>query len=155
MKLKWLKMIPLLLLAPLLAQGDTDADYVHTSEVQILTRAVPTSASFAAATALRLNLVNGFHVVVCAEDTRTLSGAGALDAYRYDERTGIVSRAPINDFAVNVTATSCSGAPCQCMSFEDKQLAQSDGWALFAAHGVTVSGGTTVTVHYFSYKKRR
>lgn len=136
------------------AQADIAAENPYFSEAQALTRAVPTSASFVSGTALRLDNLNGYSIMLCAASGQTLSGAGSLQAYKFDDRRGLVSRNPSRDLPVTVTSTSCQGAACRCQNWDDVPLADGLGWALFAATGVTVSSGT-VTVFYSGYKKLR
>lgn len=126
------------------------------SENQILTRAVPTSASFTATNtdgtgkALELGKLTAFRVSVCAESTRTLSGAGTLQAYLYDRKYGKVKRNPSLDLTITVTATSCQGAACRCQVFPNMSTGNVSAGdvLLYATNGVTVSGGTTVDIEY-------
>lgn len=144
-----------LLLLCFTAQADNTSANPYTSEAQALTRAVPVAADFVASKALNLNLVNGFSIMLCAASGQTLSGAGTLQAYRFDDRRGLVARNPGKDLAVSVTATSCQGAACRCQAWDDIQMADSsEVWVMFATNGVTVSSGT-VTVYYSGYRKLR
>lgn len=126
------------------------------SENQILTRAVPTSASFTASNtdgtgkALDLGKLTAFRVSVCAESTRTLSGAGTLQAYLYDRKFAKVKRNPSLDLTISVTATSCQGAACRCQVFPNLSTGNltAGDVLLYATNGVTVSAGTTVDIEY-------
>jgi hypothetical protein len=91
----------------------------------------------------------GFRIMVCAGASQTLSGAGTLQAYLLDEKSGLVARNPSLDMSV-----TSSGVRCQ--AFPDFVVAGSkvEGRVIFAANGVTVSAGTTVTVYYRGYAPR-
>lgn len=115
------------------------------SETQALTRAVPTASSFTSAASVSLDDVTGYYLVVCAESTRTLSGAGTIDIYSLDEETGLVA---LNKSLVETV--NASGVRCQ--RFPDHQVVASKaGRMMPAANSITVSGGTTVTIYTYTY----
>lgn len=115
------------------------------SEALGTSAAAPTAASTGG---FDLTEVTGFRVSVCAESGQTLSGAGTIAAYLKNNITGLIERNPGLDLAITVTGTSCAGAACRCQVFPDMQVTGSDlGGTYFPRpSGVTVSGGTTVTV---------
>lgn len=118
--------------------------YRFFTENQILTRAVPTSAT----TGFNTHRVKGMRVSVCAQSGATLSGAGSINAYNQNPSTGLWERNPGLDLAISVTATSCAGAACRCQVFPDiEQVASQGSQYLPAANAVTVSAGTTVDVY--------
>jgi hypothetical protein len=138
------------------ALADVAGDEPFLCETQILTRAVPTESSFTAAASLNLALLNGYRVRICANSGQTLSGAGTMQAYWLSNRGSEVSRNLELDKSVNVTATSCQGAACRCMTWGDFQVAVgAGGRVIHATNGVTVSGGTDVQICYFGYKRLR
>lgn len=107
-------------------------------EDQALTDTVPTTDAAEGAPLLD---ADAFTVVVEAESTRTLSGAGSLVGYIYDETvaawvvcpelTQTVSTSGVRRVAYNyVVAGARKGTRVQ-----------------FAASGITVSAGTTVRVY--------
>lgn len=113
------------------------------TETPILTRAVPTLAS----EGMDLGNIDGFRVSVCAASGQTLSGGGNLNAYLYNYDTALWQRNPGLDWAISVTATSCSGALCRCQVFPDQVVAAALGSrVLYAPNAVTISSGTTVVV---------
>jgi hypothetical protein len=123
-----------------LATGDR-----YAQEAQALTRAAPTEASFTLTASMSTFRLTGFRVMVCADAGQTLSGAGTLQAYLLDEKSGLVARN--NDLDLSVDE-----AGDRCQAFPDFAVAGSraEGRVIFAATGVTVSGGT-VTVFYRGY----
>lgn len=108
------------------------------SESQSLTRAAPAAAT----EGMSLTGVSGYRVSVCATAGNTLSGAGFIDIYGYNPVTGLWGIAP--QLRVPVTAT----IRCQNVAdFGVDSLGRMSGWRVLpAANGITVSGGTTVTV---------
>ena len=134
------KILALLLFAPLVFA----ASGKEFTENQLLTRAAPTSAT----TGMNLYQVKGFRISVCAPSGATLSGAGTIDIYNRNGTTGLWEFNKALQQTVNVTATSCSGAPCRCQVFPDfLQTARLGSQLLPAANGVTVSAGTTVDIY--------
>jgi hypothetical protein len=107
-------------------------------------------------TGLDLMNINGWRLSTCATSGNTLSGAGTFLAYVISENTGVIMRDPALDFAVTVTSTSCGGSPCRCQVFPDVQeVMQGGGQLYYQASGVTVSGGTTVTVNINAWRNKR
>ena len=143
------------LLVPSMALATWSAVYPAPStnqsmmETQALTRAAPTLASDGATAGVTLGNpqlpasqsgIAGVSVTVCAEATRTLAGAGTLQFYAYDNALPEWSR--ISDLDLPVTATGV-----RCQTFAGIWVNMARGRLLAAATGVTVSGGTTVTVY--------
>jgi hypothetical protein len=90
---------------------------------------------------LNLYQVRGFRVMVCAEATRTLSGAGSLQAYYYHPTSGLWMRNPSLD--LSVTASSV-----RCQVFPDQRVAAvGSGRVFYNTASVTVSAGTNVTIY--------
>lgn len=137
------------LLSPLIAKAQS-SDLAGTtrvsSEVQILTRAAPTLGS----EGMTLRDVAGFRVAVCAEVGQTLSGAGTLLAYVYDNDLAQWIRNKPADLSLTVIQ-----ATVRCAVFPDSETRVSSGRLLYAASGVTVSGGTTVTVQVKAWMRKR
>lgn len=123
------------LLAVLLCAGVAFGYRRSTTESQALTRAAPTLAT----EGLDLDKVTHYQVTVCAETSRTLSGAGTLAAYWYNPGLAAWVRTPGLDLTVSATAV-------RCMSFPQSRVNSGLGRVLYAATGVTVSAGTTVDV---------
>ena len=121
-------------------------------EAQSTTRSAPALADFTTTSGSSigksLDLANllGFRVMVCAESGQTLSGAGNLRAYLLDLRDGLVKRNPSIDLAV--TASSV-----RCQVFPDQEVLIPYDLVMYAADGVTVSGGTTVTVQLRGWRQ--
>lgn len=111
------------------------------SAAQSLTQSAPTLVT----EGLDLNDVEGFRVTVCAASGQTLSGAGSMQAYLWDNDLGLWARNPDLDF--NVTATT------RCQVSPDFQVMVAAGRVYFAATGVTVSSGT-LTVQHKAWAKR-
>lgn len=115
-------------------------------ETQALTRATPTVADFTITVgtligkSLWLMEMAGFRVSVCATSGQTLSGAGTLQAWLLDERSGLVMRNPGLDMAISASGTRCQVFP------DIRSVMVSSGRVIYAASGVTVSGGATVDV---------
>jgi hypothetical protein len=105
------------------------------SESQALTRAAPTLVS----EGLSLVRCKGFRVYVQAEATRTLSGAGALRAYLWNG-SGWIRNTELD------IELSADQAGIRTAVFPDQEVVVPRGRVLYAADGVTVSAGTTVTV---------
>jgi hypothetical protein len=111
-------------------------------ETMILTRVAPTTD---ATEGLNLDGLKGFRVCVAAASAQTLSGAGTLDAYLYDYNT---ARWAINPGLALTQSTS--GVRDRC--FPDQRVSVPTGRVLYAANGITVSGGTTVVVTLIGFK---
>jgi hypothetical protein len=87
-----------------------------------------------------LDGITGYRVTVCAASGQTLSGAGALNAYYWNPVVSAWARVPALDIAVGASSVRCEG-------FGDLQTFVARGRVFYAATGVTVSSGTTVTVY--------
>ncbi len=137
--MKTAKLLLLVLAAGLIPASSSAQDISGTTaywtEVQLLTRAAPTLVT----EGLNLRGVVGFRVTVCANATRTLSGAGSLRAYVWDNNLLRWIRNPGIDLSVSSSAM-------RCMAFPDVETVAASGRVLYAADGVTVSAGTTVDV---------
>jgi hypothetical protein len=114
------------------------------TETQALTRAAPTLSSEGALLGGR---ETGIRVVLSAESTRTLSGAGTLRCYYYDNNLSAWIRNPDLDIAL---AAAHSGV--RRVAFPDQAVFVPDGRILYAADAVTVSAGTTVDVQIVVFK---
>lgn len=133
-------------LAIIMALTLSQTGFRSAAETQALTRAAPGVMEFTPSASLKLLGLSGFRVTVCAESGQTLSGAGTLSIYMLDELSGLVTRNPGLDMSVTASGN-------RCQTFPDLVVAGSrgDGWMIAAATGITVSGGTTVTVRYRGY----
>jgi hypothetical protein len=85
--------------------------------------------------------VRGFYVRLEADTGQTLSGAGTLRAYRYDFSGAAWVRVAELDLTVPAGASGL-----RRYAYGDRVTAMRSGCVLYAADGVTVSGGT-VTVY--------
>lgn len=130
----------LLLFLPSLASAQDPVGTVRRwAEPQALTRAAPTTSCLAAVPeGMDLRGVRGYRLMIEADSGQTLSGAGNLRAWYYDFAVGAWNRSPALDMAVTLTATRRQG-------YADVATLVRSGCVLYAADGVTVSGGT-VTV---------
>jgi hypothetical protein len=111
----------------------------------VCSRSAPTSS----AEGLSLYYVNAYRLTVCAASSQTLGGAGTMLAYFCDATNSVCMRAPDLDQSVSVSGS-------QCQSFPDfwvpaVNFATRDS-VVFAASGVTVSGGATITVRLMPYQ---
>lgn len=127
-----------LALAAGLALADTDRPglTLRWSEAQVLTRAAPTVVT----EGMPLGDVTGLRVMVSAASGQTLSGAGSLQAYGWDNDLARWLRVP--DLDLTIPATCASKRDCR---WADLDVPVQSGRLLYAATGVTVSSGT-VTV---------
>lgn len=105
-------------------------------ENQILTRAAPTTDATLGA---NLNDAIGYRVIVSAELTRTLSGAGNLRCWLYSDTLARWVPCPDLDKAV-------SRAGGRDMTWGELEPLVGFGRVMYAADGVTVSAGTTVDI---------
>jgi len=110
-------------------------------ESQILTRAAPTLATEGQA----LLDLSAITVVVSAELTRTLSGSGTLNAYLYDVDVGRWARCPGLDLTITISGVQDQAFPALLVA------GARNSRVLWAASGVTVSGGTTVQISQLGY----
>jgi hypothetical protein len=155
------RLVPVVLIAALVGGSALALSTRYASENQSTTRSAPVAADFDATNtdgsrkALILGGVQKFYVSVCAASGQTLSGAGTLAAYLYDRQRGKVKRNPSLDQTITVTSTSCGGSACRCQVFPVQEASGvPDGDTLiYAANGVTVSGGTTVDIEYTAVRQ--
>lgn len=150
--MKWLTLAAFFLL-PAVASAQTylgcsgsscPARYYWETDVPT-TRAAPSAAPVdgTVGSGMKLNLVKGAWVELCAATGQTLGGAGTLEAYYYDPAVGLPwMRNPDLDLTVDLSATSCGGSPCRCRIWLDLPSgAIKPGYFLYATNGITVSGG--------------
>lgn len=116
------------------------------SQSQTLTQAAPsatcTGASTSATCGLDLATLKGYRVCVqvAIPASQTLSGAGSLQAYYYDYDLAAWARSDTSlDFTVSASGVAQACSP-------DYAVLAQKGRVYYAATGVTVSAGTTVTV---------
>lgn len=107
-------------------------------EDQALTRTVPTTDATEGAP---LKDAHAFTVVIEANSTKTLSGAGSLDAYVYDDT--VAAWIPCPELTINVVTSSVRRASYNFVVAGSRPLSR----VQFAANSITVSGGTTVRVY--------
>lgn len=151
----------LCLLLCLLAVPAAAQDGIRTATVTVTSGSPssgsnPTAASFTLTsgsvqgTAIELRSVLGLRVSLCAVGGN-LSGAGTLQAFLLNDRTGLIERNPDLDKTVSVTATSCAGSACPCQVWPDAPVSGSrvGGWVMYVPVGVT-HGGTGVTVRTYA-----
>lgn len=139
--LRWLVV---LLAFPLAASAQDAAGNVRRwSEVQATTRAAPSVSCLAATSpeGMDWRYVRGFYVQLAADSGQTLSGAGNLRAWRYDFTVAAWVRVPELDLAIPAGA-----AGLRRYAWGERATYARTGCVLYAADGVTVSGGT-VTVY--------
>ena len=105
------------------------------TEAQALTRspAAPTLIT----EGMSLVRVSGFRVILSAASGQTLSGAGSLDCYLWDDTNSAWIRNP--DLDIDLAAAH-SGV--RRVVFPDQEVTVPYGRVLYAANGITVSGGT-------------
>jgi hypothetical protein len=114
------------------------------SESQLLTRAAPTLATEGQA----LKDLSSVTVIVEANTSQTLSGAGSLLAYIYDASPGAPAawvRMPAMDLSVSTSGVQRMAFPAVTVT------GARNARLLYAASGVTVSSGTTVTVYQLGF----
>lgn len=86
-------------------------------------------------------------VIAAADATRTLSGAGTLECYVYDDVTALWSRLPACDL-------SCNTASVRSLAFPVMEvLGPRASRIKWVPNGVTISAGG-VTVHQLGYSAR-
>lgn len=110
----------------------------------ISTQALTESAPSAASEGLTFVDVGGWDIWVIAEAAQTLSGAGSLTGYRYDDLAGGWGICP--DLTIAIPAT-VAGNRRACVA-TNWTVANPRGNIAHIANGITVSGGTTVQVLY-------
>jgi len=113
-------------------------------ETQNLTGTDPTAIT----QGTNLRGIAGYQIVLCAATGNTLSGAGTLQADYWDEAIAEWMPAPAFDYAL-----SARNAGKRCAVFPNVAQAVSYGRIRFTPKGITVSGGTTVTIHYRSQSR--
>ena len=92
---------------------------------------------------VRLSGVGGVVVTVCAAAAQTLSGAGTLTAYVYNEATSSWSNAP--DYNLTVTGTTV-----RCQTFTPFWVADQHGRIAWVPTTVTASSNSITIYHYVS-----
>ena len=136
------KILTLILLAPSLAYAAaaTWTNPSGTTAVAVCAQAgVSCDAPTLATQGLPLDRLQGFSVTACAAVGQTLSGAGTLTAYVYDDTVGVWSRIPDLDLTVG-TAT------IRCIAFPAIWVAAARGRVAFVPTVVTASTNS-VTVY--------
>jgi hypothetical protein len=117
-----------------------------TTSVAVCTTAgVTCDAPTLATQGLSLDNMQGYSVTACAAAAQTLSGAGTLTAYVYDDTVGVWSRIPELDLTV-------SGTPGRCLTFLAVWVAAPRGRVAYAPSGVTASS-VSVTVYVIGEKR--
>lgn len=117
------------------------------SESMLLTASAPSGAT----DGQPLKDLKAITVVVEAESTRTLSGAGTLLCYILDPSVHATEWTPLP--AMNLTV---SGSGNRRMSFPAVDVVgPRNGRVKWVASGVTVSAGTTVTVYQLGHNARK
>lgn len=111
---------------------------------QDLTGAAPTLATQGQA----IQDFDGISVVVevAVPASQTLSGAGTLQCYVYDTFVAAWYRVPALDLSVTATGVARMGFPGLGI------VTPRNGRVLYVPTGVTVSGGTTVTVYQLGFE---
>lgn len=99
------------------------------------TRADPTLST----EGMNLAGISGYRLKVCAAVGQTLTGAGTMKAWTYDADEGVWTRG--KDLDQSVTESTK-----RCQTFPDFITGVRGDRVLFAASGVTVSGGATLDV---------
>lgn len=96
-------------------------------------------------------LVNGSGVKVrlCADSGETLSGAGTMDVYAYDEDDGLWALVP--SLALTIPAAA-SGARCVYV-LEDRATTVPTGRVAIVPNAATLSGGNLSVKIYVTVKK--
>src|SRR5687767_9504547 len=107
-------------------------------EDQALTRAVPSTDATEGAP---LKDADAFTVVLEANETRTLSGAGSLVGYIYDET--VAAWVPCPELTQTVTTSAVRRVAYNYVCSGSARGAR----VQFACSGVTVSAGTTARVY--------
>lgn len=134
-----------LLASSAMAQQTIAPGYIRMrSESQLLTRAAPSDAIHclsASPVGLDLRDVRGYRVIVVAESGQTLSGGGTLRAYLYD----FFEAAWVPNEQLDISMAD-GKAGVRRNVFADIATMVRAGCVMYAADGVTVSGGTTVTI---------
>lgn len=111
------------------------------SESQALTRAAPTLVT----EGQDLKTLVAVTVIVEAPAGQTLSGAGTLKCYVWDDFVAGWTRVPGNDLTVTLSGDRRMGFPVFWVPGPRSSR------LLFAASGVTVSSGTAVAVYQLGY----
>lgn len=134
-------MLLLLLFAVPAAAQDPTGSVRRWSEAQALTRAAPTASCLATSSPEGMDWrnVRGFYVRLEADTGQTLSGAGTLRAYRYDFSGAAWVRVAELDLTVPAGASGL-----RRYAWGERATYMRSGCVLYAADGVTVSGGTVV-----------
>ena len=110
------------------------------------TAGVTCDAPTLATEGLKLDNMQGLTVTACAAAANTLSGAGTLTAYIYDDTVGVWSRL----FDLDLTV---SGSPGRCISFAGIWVAAPRGRVAWVPSVVTASS-VSVTVYMVGETRR-
>jgi hypothetical protein len=142
------KILALLALVPSLAFGAaaTWTNPTGTTSLAVCAQAgVTCDAPTLATQGLGLDNMQGLVVTACAASGQTLSGAGTLTAYIYDETVGVWSRIPDLDL-------SPATASVRCVSFAGIWVAAPRGRVAWVPTTVTASSNS-VTVYIVGEKR--
>lgn len=132
---------------PLVARAQVDDaarahgfTYAFTCAAGTCTDILPTGSTDGTS-GMALFRVLAIRVTVCADPTRTLSGAGTIRLYYYSPTAALWSRDNDLDLSVDASATDCQGAACRCQTFPDQEVMVRRGLVKPVPNGVTVSAG--------------
>ena len=143
------KILTLILLAPSLAYAAaaTWTNPSGTTAVAVCAQAgVTCDAPTLATQGISLDNVQGFSVTACAASSQTLSGAGTLRAYVYDDAVGLWSRLPDLDLTQ-------STATVRCVTWAGIWAAAPRGRVAYVPDTVTASSNS-VTVYMIAEKRK-
>lgn len=116
-------------------------EWATSSTAQACSAGVCTRAADPTANTEGMNLagVAGYRLKICAASGQTLTGAGTMKAWTYDADEGVWTRGKDLDQAVTESTK-------RCQTFPDFVVPVHSDRVLFAASGVTVSGGAGLDV---------
>lgn len=143
-----MKVVALFSLLSLSAMAQTPAGNVFRIPEQTTSCAAsPCSGSAPSASTDGRNVAQGraISVRLCAASGQTLSGAGTLDVYAYDEDDGLWSLNPA--LAITMPA-SASGRRC-IMVLDDREVLVGFGRVAIVPNAVTISAATTLSVKIY------
>jgi hypothetical protein len=143
------KILALAILIPSLAYpaAATWTNPSGTTAVAVCAQAgVTCDAPTLATQGLSLDNVQGFSVTACAAAAQTLSGAGTLRAYVYDDAVGLWSRLPDLDLTNTTSAV-------RCVTFAGIWAAAPRGRVAYVPDTVTASSNS-VTIHIIGEKRK-
>jgi len=128
--------------------------YISTSfsETQACAAGSCTRASAPASTAEGASLsgVDGYRVSICAASAQTLSGAGTMQGWWCDSVSSLCYRNTGLDQTVSASGVRCATFP----DFKVSDITSNFDSVVFASSGVTVSGGSALTVRIYTHKER-